>query len=315
MAANSKIFIGIALLGTGLWLTASYGADYLAGGHFRQAMKKHAVPAELPVEIETLRQKVKANPADSKSALELARKYHQEAALRKDGQLLLSAVQAYSEILRVEPKNKAALYELGMLTFDQGLLNKGIEYLGRYLAIQPNDLRAQTNFALAKVQNNQAEEAIPVLVSVVEKTPDLFPPHFALALAYRVSGQKEDAKKMANKALELAPDKTAETKVRTFIASLNESSQTKPPTTNLASAVESYFKNHQIVGPKLRGFNWLSSKLVHISLADFPVDAMPPVAKQSFVAKIKAQFANYNQPLKIVFVDAANSKELMAVEL
>ena len=82
-----------------------------------------------------------------------------------------------------------------------------------------------------------------------------------------------------------------------------------------AGQVSAYFQTHPIVGPKLKGLSWPQLKVAKIMLENFPVEQMPPFAKEKFIGGMKEKLKNLPERLNLSLCDAASGKELLRVEV
>ena len=100
-------------------------------------------------------------------------------------------------------------------------------------------------------------------------------------------------------------DKVLETKL--------ENSQTKvdPRRLSPADLVNTYFRNHKILGPKIVSITWATAERVEVSLDNFPVESMPEFAKQKFLSGMQEAFLPLGQSFKVVLLDSKTSKILL----
>ncbi len=284
-----------------LWLGASSLSDYLSNQYRRREAR--SVTKELPAELAAVEHKVEKDPDNLALRIDAARAIYAEAQKQRSPALVMKAVGHYAFVLRRDPNNREALSEMAALCFEQGILDKAEEYLRRLLSIEPDSTRARTDLALVLVQAGKAEESLGLLDAVIKEHPTLFPPRFALALAYRVLGQSEKALQAAQDALPHAPDETAKQRISKFMSDISQSSE---------PSLESFIRTHQILGPKVVSIE-SSGEELKVSLRQFPVEQMPPVARNVFVSKLQKAMLEDKDINSCTLIDSETGKVLLKV--
>lgn len=117
--------------------------------------------------------------------------------------------QYYKDQLADNPQDTNAILALVSLYSDDsvGRYQDAIDYLYKYLELQPNDLDAKMRIAsiyINKIGDNQA--AIVVLNEVTAAAPDYADAFLQLGLAQKNAGQTQAAILSLNRYLELAPN-------------------------------------------------------------------------------------------------------------
>ncbi len=311
----------------GLWISAVLLSDYLADGSLGdKPLAKRGTTEEatkpLTGALESLEKRVQALPEDEDARIVFARALAEEGRKAKDGALIMRSVQEFANVLERSPNNAEALLALATICLESGVLDKAAIYYQRYLAIRPDDDKAHVDYSLALIQLGSSEQAISELQPVLARSPNLFPARFALALALRVGGKIDEARKAAEAARAVAPDQAGQEAVDGFVNSLKELPEEVAPavptvsneTTSPATTVENFFRNHPIVGPKVRKVLWPEANRVQIVVADFPVEQMPPFAKEKFVSNIKNTIAGVGGGIDVEIVDEASGNQLLAVK-
>jgi len=89
--------------------------------------------------------------------------------------------------------------------------------------------------------------------------------------------------------------------------------------TNIASMesdvedISSFFKNHEIIGPKIVNIlQPITGELV-VEVKDFPIQSMPAFARSSLESKIEKLLESSKKIKKIALSDAATNNELLVV--
>ena len=260
--------------------------------------------------------------------LELARAIHSQAVEEKSGELLMEAVKAYTAVFEIEKEQPDALRGLASLCLEAGIIAKAIEYRPRYLAQRPDDLSAQIDYSLALIQAGQADKAIDMLKAQIQRPDAPFQSVVALALAYKLQGDRESARKYALQAKERTDSEEARKRIDDFLASLDEpipsegeegsvGAAAAMPAEQLSPgrAVSDFFSNHPIIGPKLRGVSWPTLTRAKVLVADFPVEQMPPFAKEKFLSNVRSSLAILPERITVALHDAVSDRELLTVEV
>ncbi|MCB0344002.1 MAG: tetratricopeptide repeat protein [Bdellovibrionales bacterium] len=286
----------------GLWFGATSLSDFLSNQYRRR--ENHANPTELPEAVAALEKQLESDGSNLQLHMKAAQMLYEEARSSRNSALIMKAVEHYAFILRREPNNRDALGELAALCFEQGILDKAEEYLRRLISIEPDNIRARTDLALVLVQSGKAEESIGLLNAVIKDNPALFPPRFALALAYRVLGEREKAKQAAQDSLAYAPDETARQRIARFVEGIDE---TPPPT------LEAFIRSHSILGPKVTSIEDNGQGLLTVKLREFPIENMPPVARNVFTSKLQQALIFDKQINKCILLDSESGKQLIEI--
>jgi tetratricopeptide (TPR) repeat protein len=329
-----------------LWSSAAGLSGYLAApksspgqsaaGSAGSSHMAAASAADLSPELRALKSAADASTNEIEPKLRYAKAVEQEAIQKTDNALLMEAVQEYSQVLNLQAEQPDALLGMATLCFEAGIIDKAQEYYQRYLKQKPDDLRAKTDFALTLIQGDALDQALGVLGEVTKADPKLFQAQLAVALVYKLQGKTDAAKKQAEEAKKLAPSDAERTHIDGFLAALN-GPQDAPaavpaagmPPASAASAAEEetadeisparrvadYFNTHPILGPKLQGITWPELNKAQVRLRNFPVEQMPPFAKQKFISGMQERLAVLPQAVTVELVDAESGKSLMSIEV
>jgi len=81
--------------------------------------------------------------------------------------------------------------------------------------------------------------------------------------------------------------------------------------TPFQASVEQSLRAHPIVGPKISRFEWSGPGAGRVLVANFPMDAMPPMVRDKFASRLQsilrdAGAASVDGPVKLEIVDAAS---------
>ena len=324
---NSKLTAPFLLftLAVLLWSSAAALSAHLAQPA-NTPKHSHSEPAgEVSEGIKALRKEAASNPDTPGLQLKLASALQEEAFAKRDNSLLMEAVQAYSAVLTKSPEHADALLGMATLCFEAGILDKAIEYFKRYITERPADLRARTDLSLAYIQANQPGEAMQLLEEVVKVDPKLFQAQVAIALVMKLQGEDDAAKAKIEEAKKLAPTDEDRARIDAFLKNF----QSTPPdgatrqqqqpqaegNVSPAQQVSQVFQSHPIVGPKLRGISWPELNSVKVLLDNFPVEQMPPFAKEKFLGTLREKLKNLPDKVRITLYDASTERELLALDV
>src|SRR4029078_12682354 len=92
----------------------------------------------------------------------------------------------YQWVLRADPRHAEANNGMGTLAASARQSAFAIGYFRKAAQAKPHDLRYRNNLANALVLANEVEDAIPLLLSVVEAQPRLYEALCNLGRAYRL---------------------------------------------------------------------------------------------------------------------------------
>lgn len=311
------LLISLALL---LWIGASSLSNYLAEDLTRKEEQKHEQVASTSSDnVQELKSKLESAPEEEENYLKLADELVIEAEQKSDSQLVMQAVDVLNKLLAKSPENPDALFRLAELCLQFGIIDKALDYYPRYLKQRPDDLRAKTNYGLSLLQAQKSDEAIDTFKSVIEVDSENFPATLSLALGYRMTKNFKKAKFIGEIAREKAPDEDAKNKVNSFLASLEKELADSAESSNEenvspANKIASFFKEHEIIAPKIKRTNWASDKTYELYLENFPVEQMPEVAQEKFVTRIHEMLKDLGDGYRVVIKDNETDSILFSIE-
>lgn len=82
-----------------------------------------------------------------------------------------------------------------------------------------------------------------------------------------------------------------------------------------AGQVLAFFQGHPIVGPKLKGISWPELKVAQVALENFPVDQMPPFAREKFITGVKESLKSLPEKTEIRLIDSQTRNDLLVIEV
>jgi Flp pilus assembly protein TadD len=303
------------LLSAGVFWSLSAGLSHHLGKpdpHASKAKKQSSAEAlPLSAELKELEAEVNNNPKDIELRLRFADAMISEA--RKTGEVahLMRAVQSYSKALEIEPRNKGALLGMANVSFESGVFDKAKDYFNRLLEVDPGNLKARTDLNLVKLQLGETEEALQGLQRLARENAKSFPITLSLALAQKMVGDRESARATANSALPLAPDEDGRKIVQNFLSGLDQPDQEKralAADVSPAIAIDQFFRSHPIVGPKVKRISWSDATSVQVRLAEFPMDKMPPFAREKFIRSVKGLIQSFSSNVKVQLIADEDGK-------
>ncbi len=311
------VFLSVALL---VWSATAGLSSYLGKGYEREHGSAKAVQPSAAVtpEIEDLREVVKKEPGSIEAKMNLGYGLVRAAYSSSDGQLLMEAVQTFSAVLEQEPEYPPALLGLAKVCLDSGIIDKALDFFPRYLKKVPDDVAAQSDYALALIQAGEGEKARAEVAKAIELDPKNLAAQMTLAMIERAQGNDEEAVRVAKAAKALSSDPAIGKRIDEFIANdaplaVGKESQNTDEQRSPAKVIANYFENHQIISRKLQGIHWSSPEEVHVAVKDFPVEQMPPFAKAKFEAGVKSAFSGLLPKLTVVLVESSSDKELLRI--
>jgi tetratricopeptide (TPR) repeat protein len=255
-------------------------------------------------------------------------------------------------VLKAQPDNLEALRGVGDIDYDRQDYDRAIAAYEHFLKRKPDDPQVRTDLGTMYLYTGNADQAIVQYKKAIATKPDFFQGYFNMGVALAQQNKLDDAGAALNKALSLAPDDSARNQVKDLIAKLSGNAPASSPTstpTPAASAsvttaskgvestspsqtatltpavvvappntfhgaVESYVRNMPIAGPKVGAVQWPADLKGRVMFEEFPMDQMPPFAKQKFFADLKtgidAAKKNYkiSQPVKLDLVDGLSGR-------
>ena len=341
------VFLGIAIAGSAaVYLLRRNArepapapiADSSATGSQQNLPPGHPqieLPAEARKLIDNMRRKAEASPND----LALWNQYGDVLfrASQFDPGYLPGALEAYGHVLKLDPDNLDALRGVGNVNYDRGTYDQAIAAYEHYLKKNPGDPGVRTDLGTMYLYTGNADQALVQFKKVLAKKPDFFEAYFNMGMAYTRMGDKPAADAAFNNALKFAPDDQTRTHVKEAIArvtgaaappesqqaSAADSGASAPAAANAApantfeGAMENMLRGIRFMGPKVTSVEWPSKRKALVLLDQFPMDQMPPFAKQKFLTDLKSGIDKAKADYKIdgsVEVDLADAATRKTME-
>ena len=289
-------FIAASALGLSLLVTKLSGKKKPSISYSEYAEKSGLIPKS---SVDTARKALSSTSEfDRLSVSELEKKldelkktYEQQKGEQK---VLLDIIEVSRALYQKKPKHYNALITLADISFDQMLFQDAARLYKEALTVRQKDPEIRARYASALTFLKEYDQAIQELVTLTNEYPRFFKGHAYLAISYAQKGEKEKALFHGNEALELAPHKEAKERFAVFLESLKNKESASSPQKRTSSQQESdeqflqqTLSKHEIIAPKLIGVS-TSSDIVTITLREFPIEKMPPFARDKFFATLSS---------------------------
>lgn len=326
MSTRVLPFLSVLFLATGLWGGSYYLSQFLSLDLLRDELTKQQ--NALRPEVENVRQQAKADLSNKELQLRAGAELRQEAARVGNSQLMMEAIDRFNAVLALDPNNETALLALGDACLEFGVSDKAMSYYERYLKFQPDNLEAQTSYALSLIQSGKTDPAVQLLQQLLVKNKSFLPALLALAVAEHQRGglvQAQDLLEQANAQAQTDEEKSRVAAVLQYVTTRksgtgeDKSTATKvdapPEASSPAQRVEEYFRSHSIIGPKLATVFWADASTAIVEVNDFPVSQMPEAARNIFTDRMKSAFKDISEKFQVVIRDAITKEDLMKVDI
>ncbi len=246
------------------------------------------------------------------------------------------ASDAYGHVLRLDPDNLEALRGIGNLNYDRQKYDEAIAAYEHYLKRKPDDPDVQTDLGTMYLYTGNPDQAIVRYKKALSIKPDAFEAYFNMGVAYAAQNNAQQAHAALQQALKLAPDQDSKSRVKTMIAKL-EGGPAAPGGAQMAAAggepagasaaaastfegqIEAVVRGLPFAGPKVQSVKWDSKNDATVLMNDFPMEAMPPFARQKFLSDLGAGIEEAKKtyhvdvPFKLQIADAASGQVMETV--
>jgi tetratricopeptide (TPR) repeat protein len=267
-----------------------------------------SIPDDVKQTIRDMQKSAEAQPENLKLWKQLAEVQYRAGQVQAS--YLADAEISYQHVLQSEPTNTEVLRALGNIAFDREQPEKAIDLYNRYLAIKPGDQNVQTDLNTMRLAAGQTDQAIAGYQKTLAADPKFFQAQFNLGLAYHTAGKTDDAITALKKARELAPDDRSRKQVDQVMARMQggggETVASAPaaggstaPADTLRAGIESFFRHHPIMGPKIDRFDWTNDNTVRVLLNEFPMSAMPEFVRKQLTDHIRDQIKEQKAAHKV----------------
>ena len=147
----------------------------------------------------------------------LAFAYYEEGKRQGQGMIVMEAIKQFRKVLELDPTQSRALLAIASISLENGLADKAIQYYERYLQVAPDDLRARTDYGMAMLLSGSPIKAFAELDTVLEREPNFVPAMMTKAVALRMSGKEQEARVLAEQAMNASPSEDVKARIKTFL--------------------------------------------------------------------------------------------------
>lgn len=283
-----------------------------------------ALNPRLPKEPKALNE-LRAKAASGAPAALMNLAEHLILLAEEDRDYLFQAAQTLETLLNSFPDHAYSLRLLGNLYYNLEVPEKAIPPYTRYLDLHPEDANVHVDLGTQYLARDLTRKAIAQYEEAIGLFPNFYNAHFNLYLAYQHLGDEATAQTYRAKAEEIGHDFGQQLAPSPELSRLPTASAgvsgTAATTTGGASAantigkngyesLESFFRQHEIVGPKMTGFQ-VDSGIAVLLVRDFPMESMPPFARKAFDTKVRQRLAEIGAGAALEIRDA-DSRQTMA---
>ncbi len=274
-----------------------------------------SLPEEVAARITALADQANAAPEDAQAWRRLAEVQFRASQL--DASYRSAALASYRKLFELDPTHLDALRGLGNVYYDLEEYQRSIEFYERYLAIEPDDPSVHTDLATMYLYTGQADRAIAAYRAVLAERPDFFQAHFNLGIAYQTKGLPELAAAALHKARGLTDNTDIHARIDQLAARFADTAASapaaavsKPRNTGIRQAVESLFRSHEMMGPKIVRIEWPADGEANIFFRNFPMAGMPRPVRDNFREKLRVQLSalqkttGNGERLRLALIDA-----------
>jgi cytochrome c-type biogenesis protein CcmH/NrfG len=298
----------------------------LAQGALPPDHPKVQVPSEVKTFIDDLAKKADADPKDVSTWSRLGQVYYRTAQI--DPSYYDKAKSAFGHVLELDPKNVEALRGLGSVHFELDEPDDAIATYKRYLDVKPDDETVRTALGASYVSAGDLDKAVPLLRDVIAKKDDVWPAHYYLGVALGQKGDNAAALTSLRKARELATEDGVRSQIDDTIARFGGSPASAgsapavaaaAPRSPFQRAVEEAFRGHQIMGPRITGFEWSGPGMGKVLVQNFPMQAMPEQVRDKFTGHLSdalrdaAKANDPGGPVKMEIADAGSGAVMVTL--
>jgi tetratricopeptide (TPR) repeat protein len=223
------------------------------------------------------------------------------------------SAEAYAHVLKLDPDNLTALRGIGDIDYDNNKYDEAIAAYEHYLKKKPEDPEVRTDLGTMYLYTGNADQAVIQYKRALGYKPNSFQAYFNLGVAYAQQNKIKDATDALARARKLAPDDNARAQVEGLLAKI-----TGAPPSAMASAaaptaasaapsaattfhgqVEQVVRTLPVAGTKVGTVQWSSDLKAKVTMNNFPMDQMPPFAKDKFLSDLKSGIATAKRNFKV----------------
>ena len=305
-------------------------AGNAAPGQLPPGHPKVQLPTEARSFIDKIEKEAEANPNDIAKWNKLGGVTMRAAMF--DQSYYAKATEAYGHVLKIDPDNLDALRGIGDVDYDAEKYDQAIAAYEHYLKKKPDDPEVITDLGTMYLYTGNADQAVAQYHKALKLKPDMFQAYFNLGIAYAQQDKPADAQAALKRADELAPDDTARNQVKEVIAKITgrlgqtssgggEAAAAAPiaPASTFQGEIEQVVRGLPIAGPKVGSVEWPDKTTARVMMNNFPMDQMPPFAKDKFMTDLKSGIDSAKKDYKVTgtvrvdLVDSASGRVMETV--
>ncbi|HUY37509.1 MAG TPA: tetratricopeptide repeat protein [Candidatus Binataceae bacterium] len=306
--------------------------NQLPAGHPRVQL-----PTEARSFIDKIEKDANAKPKDPAAWIELGNVSMRAAMF--DDTYYSKALDAYGHVLKLDPDNLQALRGIGDIDYDTNKYDQAVAAYEHFLKKKPDDPEVRTDLGTMYLYTGNPDQALVQYQRALKIKPDMFQAYYNMGVAFAQQNKQGDAQAALTKAYSLAPDDNAKSQVKDLMAKIagggagpvasaapdanapqaaSASAVTQPATT-FQGDLEQIVRGLPIAGPKVGSFQWASKTQAKILMDNFPMDQMPPFAKQKFMTDLKSGIDTAKKdykvsaPVEVQIVDTASGRVMETV--
>lgn len=287
--------------------------NQLPAGHPRVQL-----PTEARSFIDQLEKNAKAKPKDAAAWNEFGNVSLRAAMF--DDTYYAKAIDAFGHVLKLDADNLQALRGIGDIDYDTNKYDEAIAAYEHYLKKKPDDPEVRTDLGTMYLYTGNADQALVQYQRALKIKPDMFQAYYNMGVAFAQQNKPADAQAALKKAYDLAPDDNAKGQVKELMAKIagggigpvgsgNQGSNATAsqasaaavtqPATTFQGDLEQIVRELPVAGPKVGSFQWSSKSKAKLLMDNFPMDQMPPFAKQKFITDLKSGIDSAKKDYKV----------------
>lgn len=202
-----------------------------------------------------------------------------------------------------------------------------LQDLRKAAADAPEDIGAWKNLSQSLVQKVSAGpadtkiifELVDALRHILSLSPD---DRYALKMMADISYDfrvYNKAVEFYTRYLELEPsDEEVKARFEMVKKEISQGTGDSSQSTPLPPYAEKFYqivKSNKVAGPKLKGARMGDPSVLILEFADFPMEEMPPFAKQKFFGNLNSAAKDAGKLRTVIFLDKASGREMERLEL
>ena len=305
-------------------------AGNAAPGQLPPGHPKVQLPIEARSFIDKIEKEAEANPNDIAKWNKLGGVTMRAAMF--DQSYYAKATEAYGHVLKIDPDNLDALRGIGDVDYDAEKYDQAIAAYEHYLKKKPDDPEVITDLGTMYLYTGNADQAVVQYHKAMKLKPDMFQAYFNLGIAYAQQDKAADAQAALKRASELAPDDNARNQVKEVIAKITgragqgaaapgggSAAASVAPASTFQGEIEQVVRGLPIAGPKVGSVEWPDKTTAKVMMNNFPMDQMPPFAKDKFMTDLKTGIDSAKKDykvsgtVKVDLVDSASGRVMETV--